>query len=297
MHPFLLHNGEVHESSARLLEPGQVGLLNGWGVFSTLRVCDGVLFAFERHWARMARDAKLLRVPMPWNAAAMERELMKLVEANQALNATLRVVVVRNKGGAYQGPAIQSEVDLIAFTKELNHWGESATLGVQPQARHAQSAFAGTKMLSWSFNLVFYEQAIASGFDEVVLLNERDEVSECTSANIFASQDDRVFTPPLTSGCLPGITRELLLDVVRAPGITVEERSLRLEDLERADGVFITSTTRDLLPVRRIEGLRIRQESCALPLLRRAFSEYSRSYISGRLPGAVLPSTRTSRIS
>jgi branched-chain amino acid aminotransferase len=296
MHRFLLHNGDVREASAELLQPGQVGLLNGWGVFSTLRVRDGVLFAFERHWARMARDAKLLRVPMPWDAAAMERDLMKLVEANQSPNATLRVVVVRNQGGAFEGPAIEREADLIAFTKDLNQWGESAALGVHPQARHAQSRFAGTKVLSWSFNLVMYEQAIASGFDEVVLLNEHDEVSECTSANIFVSEDDRVFTPPLSSGCLPGVTRELLLEEVRAPGITIEERPLRLEDLERADGVFITSTTRDLLPVRSIEGLRIRQESSALPLLRRAFAAYSQSYVSARMPGAAL-SMGTSRIS
>jgi branched-chain amino acid aminotransferase len=296
MHQFLLHNGEVRETSAKLLEAGQVGVLNGWGVFSTLRVYNGVLFAFERHWARMARDARLLRVPMPWDANAMERQLMKLVEANQATNATLRVAVVRNKGGAFQGPAIERDADLIAFTKDLNHWGESATLSIQPQARHAQSPFAGTKVLSWCFNLVMYEQATASGFDEVVLLNERDEVSECTSANIFVSQGDYVSTPPLNSGCLPGITRELLLEVVRVPGITVEERPLRLEDLERADGVFITSTTRDLLPVRSVAGLHIRQESSALPRLRKAFSEYARSYVSASTTGAAV-STGTSRIS
>jgi branched-chain amino acid aminotransferase len=295
MHRFLLYNGDVRETSAKLLEAGQVGVLNGWGVFSTLRVNEGVLFAFERHWARMARDAKLLRVPMPWDAETMNRELTKLVEANQARNATLRVAVVRNKGGAFEGPALERDADLIAFTKDLNHWGESAALSIQPQARHAQSPFAGTKVLSWCFNLVMYEQATTSGFDEVVLLNERDEVSECTSANVFITLGDRVFTPPLNSGCLPGVTRELLLEVIRVPGITVEERALRLEDLERADGVFITSTTRDLLPVRSIDGLRIRQESFALPRLQKAFSEYAESYISARTSGTAV-ATGTSRI-
>jgi branched-chain amino acid aminotransferase len=282
MDPFLLHNGQVRDASAKLLEAGQVGLLNGWGVFSTLRVRDGVLFAFERHWARMERDARLLRVPMPWDAAALERELLKLIEANGAFNATLRVVVVRNRGGAFEGPAIAADADLIAFTKELSRWGADAKLGVEPQARHAGSPFAGTKMLSWSFNLVMYERALAAGFDEVVLLNERDEVSECTSANIFITEENRVFTPPLSSGCLPGVTRELLLSDVRAPGITVEERPLRLEDLERADGVFITSSTRDLLPVRSIEGLEIRQESKAMSALQRAFNDYLTGYVENK---------------
>ncbi len=89
-------------------------------------------------------------------------------------------------------------------------------------------------------------------------MNERGEVSECTSANIFAATGGQVSTPPLNSGCLPGVTRELLLDVVRVPGISVVERTLTPADLERADQVFITSTTRDLLPVVDIEGLSVR---------------------------------------
>src|SRR5438876_6198363 len=60
MHRFILHNDEIHEASEKLLSPGQVGLLSGWGVFSTIKVIDGVLFAFERHWARMSRDAALM---------------------------------------------------------------------------------------------------------------------------------------------------------------------------------------------------------------------------------------------
>ena len=66
MHRHLLHNGEIRETVELCLSPGQIGLLNGWGVFSTLRVVDGVLFAFERHFDRMRRDAELLRVPFPF---------------------------------------------------------------------------------------------------------------------------------------------------------------------------------------------------------------------------------------
>jgi branched-chain amino acid aminotransferase len=65
MHRFLLHNDEICDASARDLSPGQVGLLAGWGVFSTLRVYDGVMFAFEHHWERMQRDAARMRVPFP----------------------------------------------------------------------------------------------------------------------------------------------------------------------------------------------------------------------------------------
>src|SRR5580693_2030380 len=103
IHSHILHNGEIRESSAPLLLAGQVGLLSGWGVFSTLRVKDGALFAFERHWARMARDARLLSVALPLDEKKIERMLMRLVEANGRENCTLRLVVVRNGGGMWAG--------------------------------------------------------------------------------------------------------------------------------------------------------------------------------------------------
>ena len=71
MHRFLLHNGDIRDTSENLVSPGQVGLLNGWGVFSTLRVKDGVLFAWERHYARMRKDAELMHIPFPADATAV----------------------------------------------------------------------------------------------------------------------------------------------------------------------------------------------------------------------------------
>ena len=105
-------------------------------------------------------------------------------------------------------------------------------------------------------------------------------VSECTSANIFAAFGNRVLTPPLSSGCLPGITRHTLLHEVSVPEFVVEEGTLTPRDLTQADQVFITSTTRELLQVEHIEGLKIRNESKACGGLQRAFSGYIDGYIA-----------------
>ena len=227
-------------------------------MFSTLRVAEGALFAWERHWARMSRDARLLNVAMPHEAGVVESDLMRLVEANGRPNCTLRVVVVRNGGGMWEGPGASSSSDLIAMTADSKAWGESVRLTVQPHARFAANEFAGAKILSWAQNLTWAERAQRQGFDETILLNERGVVAECTSANIFAVQGSHVWTPPLSDGCLGGITREVLLGEVRAEGVAIGERSLSLEDLYRADEVFITSTTRDLMPVREISGRELR---------------------------------------
>lgn len=249
MHSFILHNGELIPNDAHTASVGQVGLLNGWGVFSTIRVIHGVMFAWEKHWERMSRDAALMRVPMPERAGELKEQLERVIAANEAVEATLRVAVVRNKGGAFQAPHLERDYDVVAYTVNLQDWGTAARLDVQEQGRHAASPMSGLKLTSWSNNLTFLEQAKARGFDEVVLLNERGEVSECTSANLFVVRGGSVLTPPLSSGCLPGVTRLLLLDEVKVDGVTVEEATLRLEDLYEADEVFMTSTTRELLPV------------------------------------------------
>lgn len=283
MHRFLLHNGAILDAHAKSLSAGQVGLLNGWGVFSTLRVADGVPFAFERHWERMHRDAVKMHVPFPSDPDELRSQVLRLIEANSAWNATLRVMVVRNKGGLYEGPDIEREFDVLAFTKELSPWGSSVRLTLKPNARHSANEFSGCKILSWSHNLTWYEEARQAGFDEAILLNERGEVSECTSANVFAAtggpQGTLVSTPPLSSGCLPGVTRELLLDVVRVPGIQVVERALKPEDLERADQVFITSTTRDLLPAVSVASLNIRNSGDVVDRLVEALEKYRREYV------------------
>lgn len=289
MHRLLLHNDEIRDTGDKIVSPGQVGLLNGWGVFSTIRVYEGVMFEWDRHWARMKRDAAKMRVPFPADSVWLEQRLYRLIDANHAVHATLRVVVIRNRGGMWESPSVTRDFDVVAFTAEINHWGDGVRLGVVPNARHAANEFAGTKYLSWAQNLTWYERAHENGFDEVILLNERGEISECTSANIFIAEGSRVWTPPLSSGCLPGVTRALLLEEIRVDGIECGEKTLMPADLEAADEVFITSTTRGLLPVYFVEGLKIRRAQAVMDRLLRAFSEYASSYAAAhRRPAGVI---------
>ena len=280
LHRFVLHNSQIQESTAPSLAPGQVGLLSGWGVFSTLRVSGGVLFAWERHWARIQRDAAALHVPIPEDSEKLRRHLLELVEANQAPDCTLRLVIVRNGGGMWAGPPNGRASDTIALTADSKHWGDGVKLAYVREARHAACQFAGAKILSWAMNLTWLEAAQARGFDEVILLNERGEVAECTSANLFIANGNRVSTPPLSSGCLPGITREVILGEIHAPGIRVEEKTLLPGDLESADEVFITSTTRDLLPVVQIEDKKIGRADHTRQALAGAFSEFLKNYVA-----------------
>jgi branched-chain amino acid aminotransferase len=255
-------------------------------------VREGVLFEWERHFARMRKDAQLMHIPFPENAGLLQSQLLQLVEANDAYNATLRVSVVRNRGGMFEAPGLETSYDVIAFTKDLAEWGKGLRLAVQERGRLSNAPFSGAKILSWSMNLTLLEEAQSRGYDEMLLLDERGFVSECTSANLFVVHGSNVWTPPLECGCLPGVTRAVLLEDVKVPGITISERKIRLEDVQSASEAFITSSTRDLLQVLDVESLSIQKADVVRPRLNEAFQEYLRSYVAQAAVRAV-PVERT----
>jgi branched-chain amino acid aminotransferase len=227
-----------------------------------------------------------MHVPFPYSIEELAANLDTLIAANMAANATLRVALVRNRGGMFEGQGIDRECDLVAFTAALNEWGEGVRLSYVPNGRFGASPFAGAKITSWVENLVWNESAKQKGFDEVVLLNEKGEVSECTSANIFAVFGQRIVTPPLaTSGCLPGVTRALLLDEIALDGVTVEEVVLTPPQLANSDLSFITSTTRDVLPILEIDHIPMRRNEPLLQRLRQAFVSYRANYVAAHLKG------------
>ena len=281
IHRFVLHNDAIVPSDEAFLRPGQVGVFTGWGVFSTLRIYRGIPFAFERHWERLARDAALLHVEMPPSRAALRSQLIELVVRNRCPEAKMRVNVMRSQGGLFEGPGSGRASDVVAFTADLSGDPGSVALALQSHGRDSKSLFAGTKTLSWAHNLTLFENAQRAGFADALLLNERGEVSECTSANIFAVRDGVTLTPPLASGPLPGVTRAVMLEELEEP---VEEQVLHPSDLYAADEIFITSSTRELVPVTRIGDQALR--ATAWPVMERLRSSL-REYIDNYLMAAL----------
>lgn len=255
MDSLIVHNGNVLPLGEARLSPGQAGLLLGWGVFTTLRIYSGRPFAFDRHWQRMSRDASRLSVELPVSESELLASVIELVQKNQRAEGMARASFIRNSGGAWAGPA-ERPVDWLVFTEALNAWPDSYRLLLQPRAVYSNGVLAGAKMLSWAANSSFHEKARAAGCDDALLLNEVGNVTECTSANIFIAAEGKLITPPLSSGCLPGVTREMLLNARRDAGFEIAEAEITLESLKAADEVFITSTTREVGGVREIVGVR-----------------------------------------
>lgn len=249
MDSLIYHNDRIVPLAETRLSPGQMGLLMGWGVFTTLRIYEGVPFAFDRHWQRMAHDAERLGVEMQQPQAAVWEAIVKLAAANQRPEGAARLSFIRNHGGLWADAPGAPATDLLIFTRELSAWPAAHELVLVPDAIYSHANLAGAKMLSWVQNAGTLERVHKVGFDDALLLNEQGYLAECTSANIFLVGGKEIFTPPLHSGCLPGITRAALLEIIPAAGYKVSEQDLRPDDLGAAEEVFISSTTREVAAV------------------------------------------------
>src|SRR6202166_2369875 len=207
IHRFVFHNDKIMPVEEARLSPGQGGLLSGWGLFTTMRVVEGIPFAFERHWQRLTRDAMRTRCPFPFDEEKVREQLGELLRTNDVREGCARIYAIYNQVGFWRSDEEFPKADLLLCTSGLPSYREPVRLAVREHGRHAGSQLAGVKVTSWLNNVWSLQEAQNAGFDEVVLLNERGEVAECTAANIFCVHHGHVLTPPLASGCLEGVTR------------------------------------------------------------------------------------------
>jgi branched-chain amino acid aminotransferase len=287
IHPNVFHNDALLPIGKVRLSPGQAGLICGWGIFTTLRISRGEAFAYERHWRRLEKDATLTRLPMPYTAAKVRVHLHEVIRANQVTEGCARIYLVYNTVGFWQSDEKQPQVDLIIYSAGIPEHRETVRLALREHGRHATSPLAGVKSISWLNNVWAVSEAAREGFDEVVMLNERGEVAECTSANIFAVKSEKILTPPLSSGCLEGVTRGILMEIAPEAGVSVVEQALRPEDLYSADEVFISSTNRNLISAGEIAGNKIPAPGPVCERLNDLFDAYVTDYVSRRLASAA----------
>jgi branched-chain amino acid aminotransferase len=238
-------------SDARI-SPFDHGLTVGDGVFETLRVYGGVPFAWTRHYERLVRSAGGLGLEVP--AADVVRQAGDAVlEANGLLDARLRVTVTGgpSPAGSERGPGGPT---VLVVATAMAPWPATVDVVTVPWVRNERSAVAGLKTTSYAENVRALAHAHSLGAGEAIFPNTRDELCEATGSNIFIVRDGVLRTPDAASGCLLGVTRALVLELAEAAGEPTYEGPMTLGELATADEVFLTSSTREVHPVARVDG-------------------------------------------
>jgi len=253
MHKFVYHNGSVLPLAEVRLSPGQAGLLNGWGVFSTVRIYRGRPFEFEHHFDRLERDAGRISLPLPYTRQQVRDAVSELIRANQLEDGCMRIYFINNHAAIWSSEEDIPQTDWIMYSVDLPMRVGTVKLALQKNGRHAAHPLAGTKVTSWLHNVWVVDKAHHRGFEDAVLLNEFGNVTECTAANLYIVKNGEVITPPLSSGCLAGVSRLLLEQIGPRAGVPIIERDFTASELFSADEVFISSTTRQIQPVEQIE--------------------------------------------
>jgi branched-chain amino acid aminotransferase len=215
-------------------------------VFETLRVYDGVAFAMRRHIDRLGRSAAGLGLTLPARAVFV-RALTEVIEACGLPDARVRLTVTAGRGPLGSGRSAEATT-VMAAVAPLDPVPATTSVITVPWVRNERSPLAGLKTTSYAENVVALARAQEAGASEALFANTVGELCEGTGTNVFLVLDGRLVTPPLSSGCLAGVTRDLVLEVTQA-----EERAVPLAALEEAEEIFLTSTTREVQAVTRVD--------------------------------------------
>lgn len=249
MDRLVYYNGRILEAADARLPLTIAGTLYGWGVFTYLRIYDGLPFAFDRHWDRLTKNADKSRIPMSIGMNEARQGILELIEANRVTNGKARITLLRGAAGAWSregGPG----AELLIFTSsDPPSVPAKLAITISPYRVLSHGPLAGVKKTAMIDNVLALEEARSRGFAEAVMVNERGEIVGATTANLFWAESDELFTPSVATGCIPGITRGFALEIADRAGLHVVEGGFPVQRLLDAREVFLTSTTRELTPV------------------------------------------------
>ncbi|MCO6011658.1 aminodeoxychorismate lyase [Actinoallomurus purpureus] len=241
-------NGELYAPENARVSVFDHGILVGDGVFETVKVVRGQAFALTRHLRRLAVSAAGLGLPEPDLDAIRRGTLALLAAAPSWELARIRITYTSGVGplGSDRGSEGATAIVAVAEQKPFPPTGD---VSVVPWPRNERGALSGLKTTSYGDNAKALAYAHEHGGAEAIFGNLAGNLCEGTGSNVFVVRDGRLTTPPLSSGCLAGVTRALVLEWFGG-----EERDLPLEEFTASDEAFLTSTTRDIQPIHAVDG-------------------------------------------
>lgn len=252
----------VDESEARVPVTDH-GLLYGDGVFEGMRVVAGGVFRIERHLARLAVGARVLALEIPYNREELQGIVEDTVRAFGEREAYVRLLVTRGAGPLGVDPTTCPRANVVCIVNTIKLFSEEqrdAGLDMITSSYRRPTADmldVRVKSLNYLNSVLAKLEARQRGADEALLLNARGHISEASVANLFAVRGKSLLTPPASDGCLEGINRQAVMELGRAHGYQVEERSLGRVDLYAADEVFLTGSGAGLVAVRSLDSRQI----------------------------------------
>jgi branched-chain amino acid aminotransferase len=258
-------NGQHIPEERALVSIFDRSFLYGDGLFETIRICQGKPFRWSQHIERLRRGAAFLKIQAPLPTEELQKHVQELVRRNAMPESVLRITLSRGIGHRGYSPAGADHPNLVMSLhpapapdpRHLPQW----RLMISSLRVAANDPVAHHKTCNKLHQVLARAEADSQGADEALLLNTDGEVVEAASGNLFWIGDGVVHTPPLASGVLPGITREVVMEVCQSSGLACCEDRTRVSALHQAEAVFLTLTTLGVVEAVSLDGVVLKQSS------------------------------------
>ena len=249
-------NGEFLPEQKACISPFDRGFMYGDGAFETLRVYNSKAFLLERHLGRLAHSLDGLGITDAYTFDDWFKYCNELIQRNHLSECILRIQVTRGVGkrgyaslgtdtnttliSIHEAPPIanpETQLNLITATNSLSDHDPLSTM----------------KTTNKLVNIVAMREAELAGADDAVLLNREGNVSETTSSNLFVFINGDLYTPPISSGCLSGITRRLILELAKDLGVNCLQNDITHKQFSKSEGAFLTNSIRQVQSIGRLD--------------------------------------------
>jgi branched-chain amino acid aminotransferase, group I len=252
-------NGKMVEKEKALVSVFDHGLLYGDGVFEGIRSYNSLVFKLKEHIDRLYRSAEAIELNIPMAKADMIKAVVETLKANSLKDAYVRLVVTRGPGDLGLDPRKCKVPTTFIIAGKISLYPEEfyrnglAIITAKTRRNLTTALNPKIKSLNYLNNILAKIDAIKAGVEEAIMLTYNGYVAECTGDNIFVISDGKLFTPSPDVGALEGITRDAVIGLARKIGVRFEEKMMKLEDLYKAQEVFLTGTAAEIIPVTTID--------------------------------------------
>lgn len=291
-------NGQIVDGAEARISVFDHGFLYGEGIYETMRTYGGLPFLLERHLRRLRTSARMIALPIPLDDHAIGQRIASTTKAagfglGAGHEAYIRLLVTRGVGELSYNPADCPESSIVIIVKPhvnlpARDYEAGVTIAIVSTVRnHPASVNPLVKSNNLLNSALAMQEAIKRGAFEGLMRNYRGELAELSTANLFIVKNGVAITPPLDAGLLAGITREFVFDIGSSLGVPVREAVLHDADLFGADEAFLTSTTRELVPIVQVDSQTI-GDGRPGPVTRRLLEGYRREASASQASGGRL---------
>lgn len=283
-------NNKLVPKKKALISVFDHGFLYGDGIYETLRVYKGIIFKIDEHIDRLYRSAEMIGLTIPKKPDEITKAVYETIAANRQKEAVVRITISRGPGALGLDPSLCPKPTFVIISNRFRHYpAEYYSMGVKVSIVNTRRNYGPAldpriKSLNFLNNVLAKIEAKNSKSYEALMLNYQGYLAEGTISNVFfVNKKGILCTPAIKVGILEGITRGMILDIAGELGLKSREGCFRRSDMYHAREVFITNTSMEVMPVTRIDAVRIRGKAGRVTAMihdkyREKVSEYIEAY-------------------